>query len=72
MFNMILGEEEDTYCPLCLAQRQGSSLEDFFTLAKHYVASRECFEKAWDLMKSPSECPLPDECAIKSCFASLQ
>lgn len=70
MFNMnlALGYSEEFYSLKALAEMHNKSMEEIFEFAFDYVQARECFRKEWRKMQSKTECPLPDECMIKSCF----
>jgi hypothetical protein len=71
MFNMnlALGYTEEFYSLEALAQMHNKSTEEIFEFAFDYVEARECFRKEWVKMQSPSECPLPNDCLIETCFA---
>lgn len=70
MFNMnlALGYSEEFYSLKALAQKHNKNMEEMFEFAYDYVQGRDCFRKEWRKMKSASECPLPHECLIDTCF----
>ncbi|MDD9898819.1 MAG: hypothetical protein OXU45_07460 [Candidatus Melainabacteria bacterium] len=69
--NLALGYAEEFYSLKALAQMHGRSEAEVFELGYDYVQARECFRKEWAKMKSSSECPLPNQCQLETCFPDL-
>ncbi len=68
--NLALGYTEDFYSLKALSELHDKSPDEMFDFALDYIRARECFRKEWVKMQDPSECPLPDACAFKKCFAA--
>jgi hypothetical protein len=69
--NLAFGHDEEQFCLNCLAAHYGQELPEFFATGLHYVNSRECFQKAWEKLQSPEECPIKEACAFGQCFQKL-
>jgi len=66
--NLAFGHDEEQLCLNCLAKHYEQPLEELFESGLHYVRSRECFEKAWNKLAEPHQCPLKENCAFVLCF----
>jgi hypothetical protein len=66
--NLALGEEDNHLCINCLAALYNKDKNDFFEETFHYIASRECFLKAWHKLKLKEECPNQTNCIFEKCF----
>jgi len=54
---LALGYDEDTFCPHCLAQKQGIDLDTMLQSVVTYIHSRDCFKKPWVALANEA-CPL--------------
>lgn len=68
--NLAFGHDEDQFCLNCLADQYKQPLNELFETGLHYVNNRECFEKAWQKLQDPTECPCKETCAFNLCFPS--
>jgi|SRR6516162_2091578 hypothetical protein len=69
VINLVLGNEEEMFCLVCLGADSGQEARQVLLTAKEYIKSRDCFKKEWIKYEDKSYCPDPKGCFLTDCFA---
>ena len=62
VINLAMGRIEVMCCLFCLGKRENVSAELLLAKIKHYILSRQCFQKEWIKYKDVSVCSHPEDC----------
>ncbi len=62
LINLAVGRADIMYCLSCLGKRENVQAEQLLAKIKHYILSRQCFQKEWIKYKDLSSCSDPENC----------
>ncbi len=68
VINLALGNEQQMYCLICLANSNGTEAPQLLTRVRDYILGRQCFSREWLKYPTVSACPDPDGCLPDICF----